>query len=162
MATRPMGRVPPRSLLQANAPLLEGRVVAIAADGVASVDFDHNVAGPLPARSVVQIDSGVWASATARGVPLRVLLAFEGIDTSRPIIMGLVHDALLAAPSALPAVAIVDGRRVELAARDEIVLRCGRASIMLKADGTIRIAGGEVRSSASGRNRITGSTVSIN
>lgn len=153
-----------------------GWIVEVDGQGQAYVDFAGNCAGPLPARALHGCNA---ADVAACGPRPSVLLGFEGIDTSRPIILGLLHDRLPAAsakvapavsaadsaspPAAtLPRVARVDGRRVELNAQDELELRCGRACITLRADGTIVIKGGELHSRASGRNRITGSTVAIN
>lgn len=135
-----------------------GRIVAVGGDGRASVDFDGNCSGPLVARSAVQLTNGEWVGLP--GAP--VVLGFEGNDTSRPVILGLVRDTLMAPLLPLQAVVRVEGRRLELSASDEISLRCGRASITLRADGAVLIKGGELVSRASGRNRITGSTVAIN
>lgn len=135
-----------------------GRIVGIGDDGRASVEFDGNCAGPLTARSAVQLSHA--DAAALRGAP--VVLGFEGCDTSRPVILGVVQDRLLPPLSLMHAVVRLDGRRLQLTASDEISLRCGRASITLRADGTIVIKGGEVATRASGRNRVTGSTVAIN
>jgi hypothetical protein len=56
----------------------------------------------------------------------------------------------------------VDGRRVELDARDEIVLRCGEASITLRRNGRVVIRGVHVETRAAGVNRIKGGSVAIN
>ncbi len=55
-----------------------------------------------------------------------------------------------------------DGERVVLEGKKEIVLRCGKASITLTADGRIVLKGVELVSSASETNRIKGSRVKIN
>lgn len=161
----------------ANSVSVVGWIVEVDSEGRAYVDFAGNCAGPLAARLLHSCNA---ADVAACGPRPSVLLGFEGIDTSRPIILGLLRDRLPAAapvaaapaasatPSAtppgsgLPRVARVDGRRVELSAQDELELRCGRACITLRSDGTIVIKGGELHSRASGRNRITGSTVAIN
>ena len=56
----------------------------------------------------------------------------------------------------------IDGRRVELEGRDEIVLRCGEASITLRRNGRVVIKGIQVETRAAGVNRIKGGSVSIN
>ena len=56
----------------------------------------------------------------------------------------------------------VDGRRVELEGRDEIVLRCGEASITLRRNGRVVIRGLQVETRAAGLNRIKGGSVAIN
>jgi len=56
----------------------------------------------------------------------------------------------------------VDGRRVRLLAKDEIVLECGKASITLRRNGRIAIRGTYVETSSEGTNRIKGSQVRVN
>lgn len=58
--------------------------------------------------------------------------------------------------------AIVDGRRVVIEACEELVLRCGKASIVLCKDGKLLLSGTYVRSQAQGVNRIQGGSVQIN
>ena len=45
---------------------------------------------------------------------------------------------------------------------NQITLKCGKASINLKADGTVAIRGTNVASRASNTNRIRGGNVQIN
>ena len=56
----------------------------------------------------------------------------------------------------------VDGRRVRIVARDEIVLECGEASITLRRNGRIIIKGTYVETCSEGTNRIKGGQVRIN
>ncbi|HEY6876702.1 MAG TPA: hypothetical protein VI299_01735 [Polyangiales bacterium] len=58
--------------------------------------------------------------------------------------------------------ALVDGKRVVLDAQDEIVLRCGKASITLRRNGRIVIRGTHVETQSQGVNRIRGGSVQIN
>jgi hypothetical protein len=58
--------------------------------------------------------------------------------------------------------AVVDGRRVIVEGADEIVLRCGEASITLRRNGRIVVRGAYVETHAKGTNRIKGGTVQIN
>ncbi len=140
-------------------------------DGAALVDFAGNTRGPLPARSTVPLDGVVAASGQ------EVVLLFEEGDPTRPLVMGLVHkpsetpvlDLVLEAVSEereeveAPAMeAHVDGRRVVLEGEDEVVLRCGRASITLRRNGKIVIRGTYLVSRAEGTNRIRGGSVQIN
>jgi hypothetical protein len=62
----------------------------------------------------------------------------------------------------LPEVARVDGRRVCIEGADEIVLRCGKASITLRRNGKVVIEGTYVESRSSGIQRIKGAAVKIN
>ena len=56
----------------------------------------------------------------------------------------------------------IDGRRVRIVARDEIVLECGNASITLRRNGRIIIKGTYVETCSEGTNRIKGGQVRIN
>jgi uncharacterized protein (DUF2345 family) len=56
----------------------------------------------------------------------------------------------------------VDGKRVVIEGKDEIVLSCGKASITLRRNGKVIIRGVQLESSAAGVNRIKGGSVQIN
>ena len=64
--------------------------------------------------------------------------------------------------SAEPRTAVLDGKRGVLEGEDEVVLRCGEASITLRRNGKIVIRGAYVESHAAGTNRIKGGSVRIN
>jgi hypothetical protein len=56
----------------------------------------------------------------------------------------------------------VDGRRVKIVAKDEIVLECGQASITLRRNGKIIVRGTYVETYSTGTNRVKGGQVRIN
>jgi hypothetical protein len=56
----------------------------------------------------------------------------------------------------------IDGRRVTFEAKEEIVLRCGKASITLTRAGKVLIRGAYLLNRSSGVNRIKGGSVQIN
>jgi hypothetical protein len=56
----------------------------------------------------------------------------------------------------------VDGRRVRITAKDEIVFECGQASVTLRRNGRIIIRGTYVETHSEGTNRIKGGQVRIN
>ncbi len=97
-------------------------------------------------------------------------MAFENNDLKRPIILDVLHsflDEITAPPAALwegdkPEDILVDGRKVTFNAQEEIVLRCGKASITLTRAGKILIRGAYLLSRSSGVNRIKGGSVQIN
>ena len=99
-----------------------------------------------------------------------VLLVFEKGDPERPIIVGLIGDFLEDIifmetnehNSQEPKEALVDGKRVTLEAKEEVVLKCGKGSITIRKDGKIVIRGTHLLSRSSGPQRIKGSSVSIN
>jgi hypothetical protein len=57
---------------------------------------------------------------------------------------------------------VVDNKRIEIEGQDEVVLRCGKASITLRRNGRVVLRGTYVESRSSGTNRIKGGSVLIN
>ena len=55
-----------------------------------------------------------------------------------------------------------DGRRLTLQAREEMVLRCGKASLKLRADGRVELRGETIVSEAMRANRVRGGSVELN
>ena len=162
-----------------------GTLVAWDAGHGPHVDFPGNRRGPLLARSILPLDPKTIEAAIASGQG--VVLQFEDNRPDAPIITGLIQALSPAAEAASPAPteteagdmaeaeveleaptadegleARVDGRRVELEAADEIVLRCGKASIVLRRNGRIVIRGTYVETRSRGVNRIKGGSVEIN
>ncbi len=94
-------------------------------------------------------------------------ILFEGGNTKRPVIMGLLY-AGGEKPQRPPVFertrskASVDGERLVFSADREIVLQCGEASITLTRAGKILIRGAYVLTRSSGVNRIQGGSVQIN
>jgi len=143
-------------------------------DGSALVDFAGNSRGPLPARSTVALcrEEVIDVARSANGV----VLLFEEGDAARRLIMGMIQQASetplldLGLESAgseepdeeRPREVHVDGERVVLEGRDEIVFRCGKASITLRRNGKVVIRGTYLVSRAEGTNRVRGGSVQIN
>ena len=154
-----------------------GYLVTGSRPGAIVVDFDGNGAGPLAARSIVGLDEVAIRDALASR--RAVVLLFENGDPGLPIVVGLVSPdpgaellgTLLRAPAststpvpapARPTEARVDGKRVVLEGDQEIVLRCGNASITLRRDGKVVLRGAYIETTATGLNRIRGGSVKIN
>jgi hypothetical protein len=134
-----------------------GWIVGWSADGW-TVDFPGNPGDPVVARSTIALD----AAAIQRAVETRqgVVLVFERGRADLPIVLGLVQSPIA---DALPTMRVdADGKRLELEAKDEIVLRCGPSSITLRRNGRVLIKGECIETRASGRNRIKGGSVQIN
>jgi hypothetical protein len=126
------------------------------------VDYPGNPHGPLAARTTVPLGP---LPAKGQSHSQGVLLVFEHERSDRPVIVGLLEPREAPPPEspALPlAEARVDGRRVVLEAEDEIVLKCGEASITLRRNGRVVIRGAYVETRARGVNRVKGGTVAIN
>lgn len=99
-----------------------------------------------------------------------VLLVFEEGDPERPIIIGLIENFLedivsmeiSQHDSQEPKEALVDAKRLNLEAKEKIVLKCGKGSVMISKDGKIVIKGTHILSRSSGPHRIKGGSVAIN
>ncbi len=113
---------------------------------------------PSMRRTGVQGQSIVPLGAADVGAD--AMVEFLDGDAARPVVIGLLRHAARA-PAPRPD-AIVDGQRIVLTGDKEIVLRCGKASIALSADGTVVIKGARLLSSAAGLHRIRGAAVQIN
>lgn len=142
--------------------LCVGRVVHVAADGRAWVDFPGNPAGPVAARTLVAVADGACAADAA------VLLWLAPADPAGPIILGVIADKLVRPPpAAVPGPGAVNapphanGSLVFEASR-EVVLRCGLSSLTLRKDGKVLLKGAAVVTHATGLNRIKGASVQIN
>jgi hypothetical protein len=94
----------------------------------------------------------------------QVALMFEHCDLRRPIIMGLLRGAQAWPLPQQPATVEVDadGERLVVTAKQQLVLRCGKASITLTKAGKVLIQGAYVSNRSSGVLRIKGGSVQIN
>ena len=94
----------------------------------------------------------------------QVLLVFERGDATRPIIVGWVRtdegQGLADAPGNVEVDA--DGERLIVSAKEQLVLRCGKASVTLTKAGKVLIQGTYLSSRSSGVNRIKGGSVQLN
>ena len=125
--------------------------------------------GPLVARCLATLSGEALAQGAANAARVRVV--FEHGDQLRPIVTELVDGDQAGKVSPDPkgdrsveADVLDDGeeRALSIGAREELVLRCGEASITLKRDGTIVVEGSRIETRASETNRITGAQVRIN
>jgi hypothetical protein len=159
-----------------------GRLVAGSVPGRLMVELDGNTHGPLAARTVMALDQRALDEAIA--VRRTAVLLFENGDPRLPIVVGLVAaepgasllgallapaatpappaPAATAAAPAVPVEAHVDGKRVVIEGEQEVVLKCGEASITLRRDGKLILRGAYVETHAKGVNRIKGGSVKIN
>ena len=133
-----------------------GILVGIGPAGEAWVDLPRPRRKNVPARSTVALASA--------HIGREVLITWIDGDRDQPVILGIIQGPGDASGDAvLPRVdAIVDAERIVLSGRREVVLRCGKASIALAADGSVAIKGARLLTSASGVHRIRGGAVQIN
>ena len=141
-----------------------GTLVGLNDSGAPLVDFPSNLNGShVQARCTVTLG--------ANDVGRAVALMFERGDSRKPIVMGLIkHPDEI--QSEFPRITRnepqnvldvqIDGERLILTAKQEIVMRCGKASITLTCAGKVLIHGEYLLSRSSGVNRIKGGSVQIN
>ena len=93
-----------------------------------------------------------------------VVLMFEEADPTCPIVMGVVRKPSARALAERPGQIEVDAddNRLVVSAKDQIVLKCGKASITLTSSGKVLIVGAFVLHRSSGVLRIKGGSVQIN
>ena len=97
-------------------------------------------------------------------------LCLRNGDPNKPIIVGLMEDPLEKLVSLELATdesetnndITIDGKRVTLEAEDEVMLKCGKGSILIRKDGRIIVKGTNILSRASGPNRVKGASVALN
>ena len=93
---------------------------------------------------------------------------FEAERSDSPVIIGLLAGASEAKRETKKLgaserrEALVDGRRVVLDAKDELILKCGKATIVMRRNGRIVARGTHVETDSEGVNRVKGGSVQIN
>ena len=95
---------------------------------------------------------------------------FENGRPEYPIIIDTLHTTTaetkdvqtLDVAVGMPQEVTVDGKRISFNALEEVVLRCGAASITLTSEGRVIIRGAHVVSRSTGANKIKGGSVQIN
>lgn len=133
--------------------IIIGKVVGADSAGGVLVDYPGNpMEQPLPATSAAALDG----SAVGRDAALM----FLGGDPLRPIVIGLIEQ--FNRPPPATKTAEMDGKQLVFTAEEEIVFRCGEASITLTRAGKVLIRGAYLLSRSSGVNRIKGGSVQIN
>jgi hypothetical protein len=118
-------------------------IIEIGRDGRAKVLIPTLGDSPFFAQSLVPVPT------TAVGRFAAVTMMDD-----QPLILGLLQPLL-------PEIE-ADGETVVLEARQELVLRCGAASITMTADGRVTIRGTQLLSRSEGANRVQGATVQLN
>lgn len=93
-----------------------------------------------------------------------VVLQFEGCDPWKPLVMGRLRKPSAWPLADQPAHVVVerDGERLVIDAKEQIVLRCGKASITLTKAGKVIIHGAYISARSTGVHRIKGGSVQIN
>ena len=133
-----------------------GSLLSFDENGCPLIDYEGNEGGaPRAALSCLDL--------AAENAGCEVAIGFLNNDKSRPLILGVIrrrHQVSRAkspTPPVMPA-----GVEMTISADQELVLKCGKASITLTRDGKILLSGEYVVSRSYGVNRIQGASVQIN
>lgn len=141
-----------------------GELTSVSELGQVKVDFPGN-----PVRRVIPARSTTVFSANEIGT--EVALVFEAGNPLRPIVLGPIQQLGKSQQNIMENVTVeqpiqvdayVDGEKITLNAKNEIVLQCGKSSITLTKAGKILIRGKYILSRSSGVNRIKGGSVQLN
>lgn len=130
-----------------------GRFLGLSMKGLPLVDYEGNPVTPLGSEARAACAEFMRPEGLTAGREL--VLQFERGDPARPIVVGLIQ------PPAID-VRADGGAALRLVAERRLELVCGKASIVLSADGKIVVKGTHLVSRSSGPNKIRGATVDIN
>jgi hypothetical protein len=137
---------------------LTGRLIGFADGGVTPLVVYPGQPGTaaLPARAIVDLHGA--------HVGGDVVLIFDGGDARRPIVVGWLRPPAGWPMQSPPGQVQVDadGERMIVSASQQLVLRCGSASITLTKAGKVIIRGAYIVSHSTGVNRVKGGTVHLN
>lgn len=112
--------------------------------------------GAVAARSTIDLHGAHVGS--------DLVLMFEACDPMRPIVMGFLSRQETCQTDRRPGHVDVDadGERLVISAKEQLVLRCGKATITLTKTGKVLIQGTYISSRSSGVNRIKGGSLQLN
>ena len=156
MGGRDLGNVDSQRLAAWSAAAVVGELIAITDDGKTPLVCFGGQPGTaaLRARSTVDLHAAHIGAA--------VVLLFEAGDPQRPIVAGVLRGERPDEASHAPVVIETDGERLIVDAKQQLVLRCGKACITLTSAGKVLIEGSYVLSRSTGVNRIKGGSVQLN
>ncbi len=142
-----------------------GKIVSITENGQIFVDFPENKQEPLSAQFTHSVKMQIQKKMLSQGQ--KVLLAFENNSSRSPIIIDTLYSEVeetqsFSLDAGEPKDVRIDGERLTFDAKEEIMLRCGKASIILTKAGKVIIRGTYLLNRSSGANRIKGASVQIN
>lgn len=135
-----------------------GELLALADEGATPlVRFAGQMgAGAVRARTSVDLH--------AQHLGAAVVLTCEQGDPTRPIVLGVLRDRTgwPAEQGSAQVEVDLDGERMVVSAREQLVLRCGKARITLTKAGKVLVEGTYVSSRSSGMNRLKGAAIQLN
>ena len=132
------------------------RVVGL--DPAKGVQVEYPDGRRVVAETTLSLDLVGWLTAVANERRVLVLTAATG----EAVITGFVQRP--GHPSKEPHEVVVraDGDRVVIQGREQIELRCGTTSLVLRQDGVVELRGEKIVSRSRGLNAIVGASVRIN
>ncbi len=130
-----------------------GRIVALTPQKGPMVQYEHSPGNV--ARLALQT-----FEIKAEHIGRQVTLQFVDGDVLQPVVAGIVWDGQAKTSSTVDL--SVDSDKLTLSAKREVVLKCGKASITLKKNGTIVLRGTNLESRASGVNKLRGRAIQLN
>jgi hypothetical protein len=151
-----------QSVVAGNAVPLHGAVVGVL------IGFQDEGQTPLVIFPGQVGDAATAARATldlhGAHIGREVVLVFEGADARRPIVVGCMQraDGWPDATQTRQVEVESDGERLIVNAKEQLVLRCGKASITLTKAGKVLVQGTYVSNRSSGVMRIKGGSVQLN
>jgi hypothetical protein len=135
-----------------------GELVALADEGTTAIVQDPYQPGCalMRARTVVDLH--------ADHIGRQVLLTIVPGVTEQIVVLGVLRDSDRPAAGQIAGQVSLDadGERLVVHAKQQLVLRCGKASITLTKAGKVLIEGAYVLSRSTGVNRIKGGAVQLN
>ena len=127
-------------------------------DGLPLVVFASNPKDhAIPARSLTHLG--------ADDVGSEVALLFEDGRHDSPLIIGCIMNPVRQPAdkrAEMPLVATDDNAPIVIQSKRALEFRCGKASMVMKADGTVTIRGTQILTRAERSNRVQGATVLLN
>ena len=138
--------------------IVVGHLVALTDDGKTPLLLFPGQSGraAVPARSIVDLHGA--------HIGREVVLMFEGADPRKPIVMGILQaeGSSSLSPASEQVEVSADGERLVVTAKEQLVLRCGKASLTLTKAGKVLLRGTHVLSHSVGVNRVKGGAVHLN
>lgn len=144
-----------------------GMVMDVTKDGIDVVFPGNPHEEAIAARATVPLST--------RDIGAEVALIFEGGNPASPIIVGRLlrpgddmddpDDGTSRDVAPVPTTVSVDAEAeevVDIVGKEQVVIRCGRASITLTRAGKILLRGAYISSRSSGANRIKGGSIHLN
>jgi hypothetical protein len=145
-----------------------GHIQGVGEEGQLLVDFPGNLAGPIPARFAESLKNRINLKSPPNNA--KALIVFEDEDPLLPIVVDTICETIekqdendaVALQLAETESFYIEGKRIRFDAKEQVELRCGKASITLTRAGKVIIRGAYLLNRSSGVNRIKGGSVQIN